>query len=325
MEYFWKKYILENKIVMALAVVVLAWVLYDLRRVVILVFSAFIISAAFLPFVNFLTRKKVPRLAASLIPILGFVAAIILLIVPMSTLVTGQFQSFINSLPGLIKEANQVLPVKVVPEQVLNNSLNNIGNFGVNLFTITGTVLDKLVYLFLMLFVSFYFLYDNDNIRGISYSFLPKIEKQKWIDTEKEVEAKLGDWVRGQVIISVSLGVLYWIIYTVIGLPFGLVLAILGAFLEIIPNLGPLLSIVPALIIGLTVSPVTAVYVIAGFVLIHITESYILVPKIMERSVGLHPVVIALGIFSGSILYGFWGALLAIPIMSVASILLKKI
>ncbi|HEX8923799.1 MAG TPA: AI-2E family transporter [Patescibacteria group bacterium] len=325
MEYFWKKYILENKIVMALAVVVLAWVLYDLRRVVILVFSAFIISAAFLPFVNFLTRKKVPRLAASLIPILGFVAAIILLIVPMSTLVTGQFQSFINSLPGLIKEANQVLPVKVVPEQVLNNSLNNIGNFGVNLFTITGTVLDKLVYLFLMLFVSFYFLYDNDNIRGISYSFLPKIEKQKWIDTEKGVEAKLGDWVRGQVIISVSLGVLYWIIYTVIGLPFGLVLAILGAFLEIIPNLGPLLSIVPALIIGLTVSPVTAVYVIAGFVLIHITESYILVPKIMERSVGLHPVVIALGIFSGSILYGFWGALLAIPIMSVASILLKKI
>ena len=103
---------------------------------------------------------------------------------------------------------------------------------------------------------------------------------------------------------------------------FALPLAVAAGILEIIPTAGPILASIPAIIVALTVSPTLALVVAISYFIIQIIENNILVPKIMERSVGLNPVVVILAILVGGTLMGVVGALLAIPFLSALIIIL---
>jgi len=107
---------------------------------------------------------------------------------------------------------------------------------------------------------------------------------------------------------------------TVLGVPYALSLAIIAGLLEIIPYIGPMLSAIPAIIIAFTVSPLTGFLVLVLYVLIQQFENHIIVPQVMRRAVGLHPVAVILALLIGFKLGGVLGAILAVPVATAISV-----
>ena len=130
----------------------------------------------------------------------------------------------------------------------------------------------------------------------------------------QDVETKLGAWVRGQLLLMLIIGVAQGIGYAVLGLPFALLLAVFAGLAEAIPMVGPYLGTIPAVLIALAVSPQLALLLAGYTVVLHLVESNVLVPRIMEKAVGLTTLTVVLALLVGAALGGLIGALLAIPI-----------
>jgi predicted PurR-regulated permease PerM len=110
-----------------------------------------------------------------------------------------------------------------------------------------------------------------------------------------------------------------------LGLPYALPLALLAGILEVVPTLGPILSAIPAAAIAFTISPTLGFTIIIFYILLQALENQVLVPKIMEKAVGLNPVVVILGVMIGGNLMGISGALLAIPFISFLIVLFNSL
>ena len=102
-------------------------------------------------------------------------------------------------------------------------------------------------------------------------------------------------------------------------------MALLAGLLEVVPTLGPTLSAIPATIVALTISPTMAIVIILTYILIQMLENQLIVPKIMERAVGLNPVIVILGVSIGANLMGIVGALLSIPFISFVIVLYQSL
>ena len=124
---------------------------------------------------------------------------------------------------------------------------------------------------------------------------------------------------------SLTIGVITWLVLTILGIPFALPLAILAGFLEIIPTIGPIIAAIPAVIVAFAISPLTGLVVMLAYVGIQIAENNILVPKIMQKAVGLNPIVILVAILIGGQLFGIIGALLSIPFVSATIIIFRAL
>ena len=129
--------------------------------------------------------------------------------------------------------------------------------------------------------------------------------------------------MRGQLLLMLAIGLATFLGLILLGIPYALPLAILAGLLEIIPTLGPILAAVPAVIIALTISPGMAIVVVGLYIVIQMLENNILVPKIMQRAVGLNPVIVIIGVVIGANLLGVAGALLSIPFIALLAVLYR--
>jgi predicted PurR-regulated permease PerM len=161
----------------------------------------------------------------------------------------------------------------------------------------------------------------------ITYSLLLRVPAEKRDGIREliaEMESKVGAFYRGQLILCAFVGVLQLIAYLVIGLPYALVLALLAFIGEAIPLIGPALGAIPAFIVALAVAPDKAIWVVISTLIIQQIENNILVPRVMDRAVGVNPIVSILSIIAFGALFGLIGALLAIPIAAIIQILLNR-
>ena len=140
----------------------------------------------------------------------------------------------------------------------------------------------------------------------------------------KKVEFKLGKWFVGQLALGFIVGLLSYIGLTILGIPHPLILAIIAGTMELVPYIGPTLASIPAIIFAFTVSPLLAALTLVLYFLIQQFENYLIVPKVMEKSVGLHPVIIIIAMLIGGQLAGILGVILAIPVTTIASIILEE-
>lgn len=140
-----------------------------------------------------------------------------------------------------------------------------------------------------------------------------------------KIEEKLGAWLRGQLFLSIIIGLVSYIGLLIFNIPYALPLALLAGVMEIIPVIGPIISAIPAVLIALTISPILALGVAAMYFVIQQLENHLIVPQVMKRAVGLNPLVVILAIAIGSRILGFAGALLAVPLAVVIQIIAAEI
>ena len=123
----------------------------------------------------------------------------------------------------------------------------------------------------------------------------------------------MGSWVRGELTLMLAVGIFTYIGLSILGVEIALPLAILAGILEIVPNIGPIISAVPAVLVALTIHPLTALATASLYFLVQLAENNFLVPKIMQKAVGVNPLISILGLMIGFRLAGPAGAILALP------------
>jgi predicted PurR-regulated permease PerM len=164
---------------------------------------------------------------------------------------------------------------------------------------------------------------SNFVIRGM-LRLIPRARRKDIREFIQVVEVKIAGYVRGQGILSLTVGIAAFIAYTLIGLPYTLVLAIIAGIMEMVPIVGPALGAIPALLVALTLDPEKVIWVLVATAVIQLAENVWLVPRIMTSSMGVNPIIILLSLVTFSAVFGFLGALLALPLAAIIQLILER-
>jgi len=172
----------------------------------------------------------------------------------------------------------------------------------------------------IVLALSFYMIVKKDGAWGFVNTLVPKKYEAYAIDLIKRIQHQVGRWMLGQFILIAIIFVLEYAVLLLLQVPLAFTLAIFGGLLEVIPYIGPTVSVIPAFLIGLTISPLVAVGVLVAYILIQQIENHIIIPLLMKKAVGLNPVVIILVLLIGGKLAGIAGLILAVPLTAAISV-----
>lgn len=307
-----RAYVLSHQSVfLVLGAIAGVWLAFQLRFLLILLFLALIVVLGLRPLVDRLTKRGLGRRPAAFLLILLFLAILTGVITYFVPQVTKQVAVFVNDLPDNLVRLSATTGIRV-PHQAdaINQALNSSVQTAI---TVTVTTLGVIFSIFAVATIGYYGLADYDKlwrwIRG-----LPGVRTARVRAVEANLESRLGGWVRGQLILSTVVGVIDLVLFLAFGLPFAALLAVLGAGFAVIPVVGPVVAGVPAVLIALTISPGRALLVGLIYLALQLVVAYVLTPKILGKSSGLHPVSIIIALTAGAVLGGIIGALLAVPV-----------
>lgn len=299
----------------------LLWFLYNIRDIIFIFFIALLIMAVFNPMVTKLSKAKVPRLISVLVVYLAAFALIAIMIAGIAPPLVDQSSRFANGLPNYLARGGVS---SVISEQVIGGLIVQIGDLSGQIVKFGISIFSNLLAVITVLIFAFYLLLARDKLDDqLTSLFGDKKNKEigRMIDL---LEFKLGGWARGQVTLMILVGLSTFIGLTLLGIPFSLPLAILAGLLEIIPNIGPVLAAIPAVIIGFGISPVIGFATLALVFLIQQVENYVLVPKVMQKSVGVNPIITLLALAIGFKLAGVIGMAISIPVFITIQVIVKE-
>lgn len=310
---------------MAILLVCLGWLVLQTIDIWAVFFIAYIIMTGFIPVVGWLRRRRVPTALAIALPYLVTLTIIAMIILPILPLFVGQVSSLLVNFPSYLNKAARFLHLKVEDNQFQNFLTGELNGIGQNLLSFTGQLFSAFFAVLTLFVISFYLLLDHDRIRSTVSRLFPTRYREYISTVILQSELKLGAWLRGQLILSATIGIMTWLGLTVTGMKYALPLALIAAVGEIIPTVGPILSAVPAVIIALGISPTMAGIVIIMYLVIQTVENHVLVPTVMRHAVGLHPLFTILAILIGSKLMGVLGAVLAVPFLTLATVFVSNL
>jgi predicted PurR-regulated permease PerM len=182
-------------------------------------------------------------------------------------------------------------------------------------------LLDVLMILLLALYITT----DGPRIGRYLLAFLPADRHEQAARVTGRIFQRLGGWVSGQILLCVIIGSMSWLGLVVIGVPYAVVLALIAGVMEAVPNIGPIIAAVPAVLIAALYSPLQALLVLILYLVIQQLENYVVVPRVMSRAVELHPLAVLLALLVGSELMGVLGAVLAVPVTAAISVIVDEI
>lgn len=318
------KYLINNHFLFTLVIIGLLWLASQLSGILIIVFISYIIMATLSPFSDFLIRKHFPIILSILIPYIIAIAILILLIFPLVPFFISQIQLLLNNLPMYTDQITRMFNLHIDASNIKNVLESDFNAIGKNALSVTGKIFSGVFSVLTVFVISFYLMLERNMLKKQFVSLLSIKHQDKALKTIAQIESKIGLWLRGQVILSFSIGIFTWIGLTAFHLPFALPLALMAGILEIVPTIGPIVSAIPAIIVALTISPGLAVSIALFYILLQMVENNILVPKIMEKAVGLNPIIIIIGVLIGSKFLGIVGALLAVPFIAMVLIIIKS-
>lgn len=306
----------QTKYLRWISYVLAAAVVYVLSDVFILVFLGFLLIIAFLPLVNWLARHHINRVVAALVLGLLLVALPLALFGFSIPAVMSQWQTFASSTNDAIQSIAGHIGVD--PRMVDIGQFT--GQISQKALSVSASTLGVAATIVLLIALTVYGLIYYEQTRDDIIRLVAQNQKRRahYQTVMKHIESGLLRWIKGQIVLSAVVGVLAGAAYFLIGLPFAGLLGVLAGFFELIPNIGPLLGAIPALIIALAISPTHALLTLGAYVVIQMLESYWLAPKIISDAVQFNPLVVLLLILSGTYLFGVIGALVMVPLAVIA-------
>jgi len=316
------------------------WLLYRLRGVLFLFFVAIVLGTAIRPVVDWLHRRGIPRATGVIIIyiliaalVIGFLAMILPLLADQATEISrtipeyysGLRSALINSGNRLLQNIGWRLPSQIA---VLSNTGPDteemVDQVGQTLFY-TDLVLRGILGTLVVFLLAYYWTQEGNFILRAFLRIAPPQRKKSIREFLQLAEMKLGGYVRGQGILCVAVGVTAFIAYALIGLPYTLVLAVFAGVMEMVPIFGPALGAVPALLVALSIDPSKAIWVVVATSVIQLLENAVLVPRIMKHSMGVNPIIVLLSLIAFGSVFGFIGALLALPLAAIIQLLVSRV
>lgn len=287
------------------------------------------------PLVNLLQRKQVPRSLAILLVYAMFGVFVLLAVYSLLPSLSRELDEIAAVLPeqtkrleGIRDHAFRDLRKLWLPEtlqEIFNLTLRRtedlLGRFAGRVAEVIVGLVSQLFNLILAPFLAYYLLRDLDLLRRVAISWLPGGVRRDAVELARRVNRVVGRFIRGQLIVSIVVGLLIAAGLALLKVRYALVIGLFAGLADIIPYFGPILSAIPAVALGLVVSPVTAVWVIILLVAVQQFEGSVLSPKIMGEQVGLHPLTVIFAVLAGGDMLGIVGMLLAVPVAATLKVI----
>lgn len=299
--------------------VALALLMFKSVTILVGLFLAIVISSGLEFIVNFLERRGIPRTIGVILVFVGMALIVIIGIYTILPLLIVDLNTAIISFNKLAKNSWWGAFIKFPATNSVNQLVNKISDqlFSSNsspMGAVSG-LFGSMALTFSILISAFYLSLTHDGVERFIRTVLPRDYEEKAIRIFTRARKRIGFWFRTQILLSVLVGVLVSITLAIMGVRHALLLGLIAAIFEIVPFIGPILAGGAAVVSALITSPALGLYTFIAFVVIHQVESHILVPFLIGRNVGLHPVVVIISILIGLELGGFLGALAAVPMV----------
>ncbi len=299
-------------------------VLYMVSELILIVVVALIVAAAMHGPVAWLERRGLPRVAAMLVAYGAVVAAVIAAGFVIGGPLLAEAQALFEDLPGLTEELRgqavtflNGLLGQGQGEEIMTSFEAALGDMEIApLLEYPLQVLGALVNVVIIFFLSAFFVLERDRAKNLVASLTAPDKREPTVTLARSVLNSLARFVQGQLALMTIIGVSMTVALIVLGIPFALPLGVFAFLVEAIPMVGPWIAIVPAVAIALTQSPEQAILLLVFWFVIQQVEGYILTPMVMGHVQHLPPSVVLLSVLGGFELAGFFGAIIAVPVVA---------
>ncbi len=322
-------------VIKIILIFVLFYFLFVIREILAILFISLVLASAIDPWVDWFQAKKMPRAVGVIIIYLllfsMFATAIYLLIPP----IVAQTNQLIDSFPNIFEKilsGFSSLKEYSLKHGILDNLREQFGSVSSNLQKAAGSVFSTIaglfggiVTFFLVLVITFYMAVEENALKKIVWSLAPPKYQVYIMGLVNRMQKKIGLWLRGQLLLSLIIFSLTYIGLLIMGVDYALVLAFVAGLTEFVPYLGPMLAAIPAIFLSFTQSPTLAVFVAVLYYIIQLTENNLIVPKLMQKVVGLNPIVSIAVLLIGLKVGGIAGAILSIPVATAVSVYVKDV
>lgn len=315
----------------------LAGIWLIMREVISPFLVAIIISYMLNPIVTRLVDRGVPRGVSVIIIYFVFFTLLAVILVNTIPIFINQLKQFVESLPTTIEQVEKLSKslddgARTMPDVIHKAIDTNLLRFEeaatayiTNFLGSLGSTLGQLMTALVIPFVVFYMLKDLKVMERTVVMIFPSRHRKELIDLIKSIDEALGNYIRGQLIVMVAVGVLVYAGYLIVGMPYSLMLALIVAVTNIIPYVGPFIGAAPAIILAFTISPFMALKVLIVNLIVQQLEGNLISPQIVSKSLNLHPLLIILAVLLGGEIGGILGLILAVPLVAVMKVVLEHV
>lgn len=322
--------ITSGTFIRALFIGVLAYMAWILRDLVLLVITAIVIATAIEPGVMFFAKRHIPR--------------VISVIVMYAIVLGGLFSLVYFFLPPILSDAQGV--VTTIPQYLTSfdlpinvPSLGPIDTGGSKAETVLNTIFayrtafvdssqgtlrlasvffGGLFSLVLVIVLSFYFALQDTGVEDFLRLVAPSKQEDYVINLWHRAQKKIGQWMQGQLLLSLLIGVTTYLGLLILGVPYALLLAIMAAIFDLIPIFGSFIAGVAATLVAFTAGGLTLAFFVAGlYLIVNQLEAHLIYPLVVNKVVGIPPLLVILALIAGGTLIGFLGVLLSVPFAAV--------
>jgi predicted PurR-regulated permease PerM len=353
-----KKFFLNNKFVLFLLVLLLIGlnilvltqisyiftpVMVLLKTIILPVILSGVLYYLFNPLIDILERNKVKRIYSIIVLyllIIGIIAVVITSVIPV---IRDQIQGLIQNVPAYSLQVqvqfekligsdfvNQFLnTVQINPSELASKASEKLSAFINNAWTgvgsFVGVVTETVLAIATVPFILFYLLKDGRKLPQSILKMFPLMFRKETDRIMTEMNHQVSSYIRGQIIVSFCIGMLLYIGYLIIGLDYSLTLAVIASFTSVVPYLGPVIAITPALIVALVTSPFMLFKMVIVWTVVQLIEGEFISPQIMGKSLRVHPITIIFVILTAGNLFGIVGIILAVPGYAVLKVIVTHL
>ncbi|SDG99709.1 Predicted PurR-regulated permease PerM [Planococcus glaciei] len=309
------------------------YVLWPFKTIIATVFAPILIAGLLYylirPFLQVLLRY-IPKVGGIAVVFFVFFVVLSTLIYYFGPTIKEQVASLAELAPQKVEEVKAESEEKVngfefagvsgyeIKNRVLTYMENASKTLMDNVMTILGTLMNVAVVLIVVPFILFFLLKDDHKLIPYLMKYVSEEHKPEGRKLLEDVDETLSNYIVGQAIVAVVVGFFMFIGYVIIGLDYALSLAIFAMFLIIVPFLGPLIGVIPAIFVALmSGEPFMAIKVLIVLLIVQQLEGNLVTPNIMGSRLNIHPLTIIFLLLIAAALYGFVGILIAIPLYAV--------
>ena len=328
-----------NAVLLFLLVLAGFYGIYRFHHILFSLFVAIIFGTMARPIYRWLLSRGLHKNLASGLMLVGLLALIVSFIFLLLPVLTSQYQTLLTAIPRyytiirdwvgsskneLVARLSESLPAKLsLGEQVPGTSTDAITTLN-SAMRFLGAGLNNIFVAFVLLLLSYHWMVSGSQIIASSLFFVKQDKRQNMLEIIQEIEIKLTRYLVGQGVLSLSIAGLSLVVFLVLRLPNAVLLALIAGLFEAVPMVGPILGAIPAVLVALSMSPSTVIWIIISTLIIQQIENNLLVPRIMNKVVGVNPFISILSISAFTSLYGIGGALMAIPLAAVIQLIFDR-
>lgn len=321
----------EKKIWIATGIVglsiIILWIIKATFNVLLLVLAGALIALFFRGLSGLLQRfLKVPKKASLPIAIIGSLGLLVLFFWFAGSRIQEQTGQLVNTLPSTIEKLEEKLNESSVGQQILNQASDGgvqktsamVKSFFRSTFGVLGDV-------YVVLFLGLFFTSAPKTYVSGFIKLIPVKGQSKANDVVSKIGSSLTKWLKGKIFSMLVVAILTAIGLWIIGMPMIIVLALIAGLLNFIPNFGPLLAMIPAVLVALMQGTTTALLVAGLYILVQVLESNIITPQIQKKLISIPPALIILAQLFMGVLTGGWGLILATPVVAILMVVLQEL